>query len=151
MSELLSIGDLAERTGVAVTALRFYEAKGLISPRRTQAGHRRYPRDALRRISFVVAAQRVGLSLADIGAALDSLPHDRAPTAREWSRLAKSWQPVLDQRIALLQQLRNDLDNCIGCGCLSLATCALRNPDDIAHGSGTGPRFLLGDEPGTVG
>jgi MerR family redox-sensitive transcriptional activator SoxR len=150
LSELLSIGELAERTGVAITALRFYESKGLISPQRTDAGHRRYPRDALRRISFVLAAQRVGLSLADILGALDSLPHDRAPTAREWSRLARSWQPVLDERIALLQKLRNDLDDCIGCGCLSLATCALRNPDDVAHDSGTGPRYLLGQDPDTA-
>ena len=143
MAEALSIGELAERTGVAITALRFYESKGLIVPDRTGAGHRRFARDALRRVSFITAAQRVGLSLADIGRALGSLPHDRAPTAREWSRLAASWRPMLDERIRLLEKLRDDLDSCIGCGCLSLTDCALRNPDDQLQAEGPGPHYLL--------
>jgi MerR family redox-sensitive transcriptional activator SoxR len=143
--EMLSIGELSERTGVAVTALRFYEAKGLIAPLRASSGHRRCPRDTLRRVSFITAAQRVGLSLAEIGTALSSLPHHRAPTAREWGRLASSWRPVLDRRIALLEKLRNDLDSCIGCGCLSLTSCALRNPEDQMAAEGSGPRFLLDD------
>ena len=143
LAEPLSIGQLAERTGVAITALRFYESKALIAPTRTDAGHRRFARDALRRVSFIAAAQRVGLSLAEIGAALESLPHDRAPTAREWSRLARSWRPMLDERIRLLEKLRDDLDSCIGCGCLSLTDCALRNPEDELGADGPGPHYLL--------
>lgn len=143
MADLLTIGQLAERSGVAITALRFYESKGLIQATRTSSGHRRYPRDALRRVSFIVAAQRVGLRLAEIGAALASLPHERAPNAREWAKLAASWRPLLDERIELLQRLRNDLDSCIGCGCLSLTSCRLRNPDDRLGAQGPGPRYLV--------
>lgn len=143
MADLLSIGQLAERSGVAITALRFYESRGLIQATRAPSGHRRYARDALRRVSFIVAAQRVGLSLAEIGAALASLPHQRAPNALEWGRLAASWRPILDERIELLERLRDDLDSCIGCGCLSLTSCRLRNPDDRLSADGPGPRYLI--------
>ena len=144
-----SVGEVAERAGVATSALRFYEANGLITSDRTDAGHRRYHADVLRRVAFIRVAQRVGLSLAEISAALGSLPDARTPTRRDWSRLAASWQPVIDERIALLQAMRDKLDGCIGCGCLSLDTCALYNPDDMASSRGAGPRFLLGDTPAT--
>jgi MerR family redox-sensitive transcriptional activator SoxR len=141
----LSIGDVARRTGVSVTALRFYESKGLISAGRAGSGHRRYPRETIRRVSFILAAQRVGLSLRDIRLALAGLPADRAPTVEDWSRLSASWRPALDERIKALQLLRDQLDSCIGCGCLSLTACALQNPEDRAAATGPGPRYLLGD------
>lgn len=147
VDDLLSIGDVSRRTGVPITALRFYEAKGLLRPPRAGSGHRRYPRDTLRRVSFVLAAQRVGLSLRQVKAALSGLPAERTPTADDWSRLSASWRPMLDERIRALERLRDQLDSCIGCGCLSLATCALSNPDDSAAGLGQGPRYLLGDAP----
>lgn len=142
-----SIGEVATRSGVSASALRFYEANGLISGARTPAGHRRYDADVLRRVGFVKVAQRVGLTLGQIRTALASLPDARTPTRKDWARLASSWQPLLDERIALLEAMRERLDGCIGCGCLSLDTCALYNPDDIAAGRGAGPRYLLGDEP----
>ena len=144
-----SVGEVAKRAGVATSALRFYEANGLIASERTDAGHRRYRADVLRRVGFIKVAQRVGLSLDEIRAALDSLPASRTPNRRDWARLARSWQPVLDERIAMLEAMRDKLDGCIGCGCLSLDTCALYNPDDAAAGGGSGPRFLLGDSPAT--
>jgi len=142
-----SIGEVAARSGVSTSALRFYETNGLISGERTPAGHRRYGADVLRRVGFVKVAQRVGLTLGEIGAALASLPDGRTPTRKDWARLASSWQPLLDERIALLEAMREKLDGCIGCGCLSLDTCALYNPDDVAAVRGAGPRYLLGDEP----
>ncbi len=142
-----TIGEVAARAGVATSALRFYEDRGLITSERTPAGHRRYAPDVLRRVSFIRVAQRVGLSLGEIAEALDRLPDGRTPNRRDWARLARAWQPVLDQRIALLQAMREKLDGCIGCGCLSLDTCALYNPDDLAAERGTGPRWLLGDQP----
>jgi len=142
-----SVGEVAKRAGVATSALRFYEANGLIASERTDAGHRRYRADVLRRVGFIKVAQRVGLSLDEIRAALDSLPASRTPNRRDWARLARSWQPVLDERISMLEAMKDKLDGCIGCGCLSLDTCALYNPDDAAAGGGSGPRFLLGDSP----
>ncbi len=142
----LTIGEIAARAGVATSALRFYEDHGLIRSERNDAGHRRYPADVLRRVSFIRTAQRVGLSLGEIGEALGSLPDSRTPTARDWDRLARSWRPRLDDQIALLTRLRNQLDECIGCGCLSLESCGLWNPDDVAADLGTGPRYLLSDE-----
>lgn len=142
-----TVGEVAERAGVATSALRFYESNDLITSDRTAAGHRRYTADVLRRVSFIRVAQRVGLSLAEIRGALDSLPDRRTPTRGDWERLATRWRPMLDERIALLEALRAKLDGCIGCGCLSLDTCAMYNPDDVAAERGTGPRYLLGDRP----
>lgn len=147
MDDLLSIGDVARRTGVPITALRFYEAKGLIEPPRASSGHRRYPRDTLRRVSFILASQRVGLRLKEIRVALDTLPAGRTPTVEDWARLSADWRPMLERRIKALELLRDQLDDCIGCGCLSLTTCALHNPDDRVASQGPGPRHLLGDPP----
>jgi MerR family redox-sensitive transcriptional activator SoxR len=144
-----TIGEVAERAGVATSALRFYESNGLIHSDRTDVGHRRYHADVLRRVGFIRVAQRVGLSLGEIRAALDSLPSGRTPNRREWARLAASWQPILDERIAMLTAMKENLDGCIGCGCLSLDTCALYNPDDQAATKGAGPRYLLGDHAPT--
>ncbi len=144
-NEELSIGAVAERSGLAVSALRFYEDRGLITAERTDGGQRRYHRDVLRRLAFISVAQRVGLTLAEIGEALDTLPANAGPMGEEWSRLSASWRPLLDERIALLEGLRDELDSCIGCGCLSLDRCALYNPDDRARTLGSGPRYLLGD------
>jgi MerR family redox-sensitive transcriptional activator SoxR len=143
----LPIGVVAERSGVAVSAIRFYESKGLISSERTSGGQRRFRRDVLRRLGFIQAAQRVGLNLDEIGEALGALPAHVAPTPAQWARMSARWQPMLEERIRLLQQLREDLDECIGCGCLSVSACRLRNPGDRAHDLGSGPRYLLGDEP----
>lgn len=146
----ISIGEVAARAGVAASALRFYENEGLISSRRSAGGHRQYPRDALRRIAFIRAAQLVGLALPDIKAALATLPDGRTPTKADWSRLAKDWGPQLDARIAALQRLRLKLDSCIGCGCLSMKACALYNPGDAAATRGAGARYLLGDTSASV-
>ncbi len=147
---LLTIGEVAARAGLATSAIRFYEANGLIASERNAAGHRRFRADVLRRVSFVRVAQRVGLSLGEIGAALASLPESRTPTRRDWAKLARSWQPVIDERIALLEAMRAKLDGCIGCGCLSLDTCGIYNLDDEAALLGTGPRWLLGDRSSGV-
>lgn len=143
--DLLTIGEVAERTGVAPSALRFYETKGLIHSERSDGNQRRFHRDMLRRVSFIKVAQNVGLSLDDIAAALATLPEQRTPTKEDWSRLSRSWGPVLDEQIAVLQRLRDKLDGCIGCGCLSLKTCHLYNPDDVASHLGQGPRWVLTD------
>lgn len=142
-----SIGEVAARAGLATSALRFYESNGLIASERSAAGHRRYHADVLRRVGFVKVAQRVGLTLGEIREALDSLPDGRTPTRKDWAKLASAWQPMIDERIALLEAMREKLDGCIGCGCLSLDTCALYNPDDLASHRGSGPRYLLGDDP----
>jgi MerR family redox-sensitive transcriptional activator SoxR len=147
MSTTFTIGEVAQRAGVARSALRFYEEHGLLTSDRNAAGHRRYQPDALRRISFIRVAQRVGLTLAEIRDALAALPDSRTPTRADWKKLARAWQPMLDERIALLQLMRQRLDGCIGCGCLSLDSCALYNPTDIAGELGSGPRYLLGDDP----
>jgi len=144
---LLTIGEVADRAGVATSALRFYERESLIAATRSDGGQRRYERDVLRRIAFVRAAQRVGLTLEEIRAALHSLPEKRTPTAADWERLSRSWRPTLDARIAELQRLRDRLDSCIGCGCLSLRVCQLSNPHDVAGTLGPGPRWLLDGEP----
>ena len=145
MSELLTIGEVARRSGVAASALRFYEERGLIRSERAGSGHRRYPRPVLRRIAFIVFAQRVGLTLEEIAAELAKLPPDRAPTRRDWSRLSQGWSHRIDARIAELERLRAGLTECIGCGCLSLGRCRMANPDDRVAAAGPGPRFWLGD------
>ena len=144
--ELLTIGELADRSGVATSALRFYETKGLIESERTAGNQRRYPRAALRRVSLVRAAQEVGLSLGEVAEALETLPHHRTPTTSDWDKLSRSGRTRLDRQIAELQALRNDLTDCIGCGCLSLKSCAIFNPADAIAERGSGPRYLLGDE-----
>ncbi|NJQ01363.1 redox-sensitive transcriptional activator SoxR [Streptomyces zingiberis] len=138
----LTVGQLAARSGAAVSALRFYEEKGLISSRRTAGNQRRYPRDTLRRVAFVRAAQRVGIPLATIRDALTELPDGRTPTPEDWARLSESWRSELDRRIAQLGRLRDHLTDCIGCGCLSLETCVLSNPDDRLGGLGSGSALL---------
>ena len=143
--EHLSIGEVAERTGVSVSALRFYEAEGMISSSRSAGGQRRFARDELRRVAFIRVAQRVGLTLDEIRAALATLPDQRTPTAADWARLSKAWKAQLDERIRLLESVRDDLSSCIGCGCLSLQACRLYNPNDGARALGTGPRYLLGN------
>jgi MerR family redox-sensitive transcriptional activator SoxR len=145
--DLLTIGEVAERTGLAPSALRFYETRGLIHAERSEGNQRRYHRDMLRRVSFIKVAQNVGLSLEDIAAALATLPDRRTPTKEDWARLSRSWGPVLDEQIAVLQRLRDKLDGCIGCGCLSLRSCHLYNPDDVAASHGPGPRWVLEEGP----
>jgi len=140
--ELLTIGQASARSGVAPSALRYYEEQGLVTATRTPGGARRYPRSVLRRLAFVRAAQNVGLSLAEIREALATLPEGRPPTAKDWARLSAGWRDRLDEQIAALQQLRDGLDSCIGCGCLSLDRCALSNPGDVAGSYGSGARWL---------
>jgi MerR family redox-sensitive transcriptional activator SoxR len=147
VSGLLTIGEVSLRSGVAASALRFYEERGLITSERAGSGHRRFPRPVLRRIAFVVFAQRVGLTLNEIGAELSKLPPDRAPNRRDWSRLSRTWTTRIDQRIAELERLKGGLTQCIGCGCLSLERCRLANPDDRAARLGPGPRYWVGDRP----
>jgi len=149
VSPPLTIGEVARRSGVASSALRFYEERGLISSERAGSGHRRYPRSVLRRIAFIVFAQRLGLTLDEIGTELAKLPGDRAPTRRDWSRLSSGWTARIDRQIAELQRLKAGLTECIGCGCLSLERCKLANPGDRAARLGPGPRYWVGDrQPG---
>ncbi len=136
---MLTIGETAERANVATSALRFYEKEGLISSVRTDGGQRRYHREVLRRIAFVRAAQRVGLTLEEVKEALRALPESRTPTTSDWRRLSRTWRPLLDRRIAELERVRDRLDTCIGCGCLSLGVCRLLNPNDVARAEGPGP------------
>lgn len=143
MSEL-TIGELSERSGVAPSAIRYYEDLGLVASRRTPGNQRRYPRATLRRLAFVRTAQRVGLALEEIEAALATPPSNRTPTKADWSRLSRGWRPRLDDRIRQLERLRDTLDSCIGCGCLSLRRCALSNPDDLVAPRGPGGVFLEG-------
>jgi MerR family redox-sensitive transcriptional activator SoxR len=140
--ELLTIGQVSARSGMAPSALRYYEQRGLISATRTVGGARRFPRSVLRRLAFVRAAQNVGLSLPEIGTALGTLPDDRPLTTRDWTLLSRGWRDRLDEQIAALTQLRDGLDSCIGCGCLSLDRCALSNPTDVAAREGAGARWL---------
>lgn len=140
---MLTIGEVAERANVSSSALRFYEREGLIASARSEGGQRRYQREVLRRIAFIRAAQRVGLTLEEIRDALSKLPESRTPTEADWRKLSRSWRPVLDRRIAELERVRDKLDSCIGCGCLSLRVCHLLNPDDVAATEGPGPRWLL--------
>lgn len=148
--ELLTIGEVAARSGVATSTLRFYETQGLIESERSAGGQRRYVRSTLRRIAFIRVAQHVGLSLDEISEALHLLPTRRTPTKADWARLSRSWRTRLDERIAELERLRDNLTSCIGCGCLSLQRCALYNPKDLAATRGAGPRYLLGDDPDEV-
>ena len=147
----LTVGQLAARSGVAVSALHFYETRGLIRSQRTAGNQRRYDRDMLRRVAIIRVGQEVGISLAEIGAALASLPEGRTPGKEDWARLAEGWATALDSRIAQLQKLRNGLTDCIGCGCLSTEHCPMRNPGDRLGTEGPGPRRLLTDEPAPVG
>ena len=144
VSELITIGEAARRSGVAASALRFYEQRGLIASERAGTGHRRYRRPVLRRIAFIVFAQRIGLTLEEIGKELAKLPPDRAPTRRDWARLSSTWTARIDARIAELERLKDGLTECIGCGCLSLDRCRLANPGDRAATAGPGPRFWVG-------
>ena len=141
----LSVGELARRSGVAVSALHFYEAKGLIASNRNAGNQRRYPREALRRVAVIKVAQRVGIPLAEIAGALSALPQGRNPTAADWAALSARWREDLDQRIAKLQMLRDQLDGCIGCGCLSLEACPLRNPGDQLAAEGPGAHWQAPD------
>ncbi len=148
--DLIPIGEVSGRSGVATSALRFYESLGLIESKRTGGGSRVYRRHVLRRVALIRIAQRLGLTLDEIGEALAILPPDRAPTKAQWARLSRAWRRRLDGRIATLQALRDDLTGCIGCGCLSLQRCSLYNPQDIASTRGPSARYLLGDDPTEV-
>lgn len=138
----LTIGQLSSRSGVATSALRYYESQGLISSERTAGNQRRYRQATLRRVAFIRSAQRVGLTLEEIQEALSTLPEGRTPTKQDWSRLSRGWRPRIDAQIERLERLRDKLDGCIGCGCLSLKTCALNNPDDEVAPRGPGAVFL---------
>lgn len=144
-AQLLTIGELAGRTGLSVSAIRFYEARGLVRAVRTAGNQRRFPRSDIRRLSFALIAQQLGLSLTEIEAVLATLPQGRTPTRQDWAKISGKVRGALDARIALLERTREMLDACIGCGCLSLDRCALYNPGDRAARAGAGPRFLLGD------
>lgn len=145
VARLLSVGEVAARSGVAVSTLHFYERKGLIASSRSEGNQRRYPRAALRRVAVIKAAQRVGIPLSEIRAALATLPHDERPTQADWERLSASWREALDRRIATLTGLRDRLDGCIACGCLSIRDCPLRNPNDIHAQEGGGAHLLAPD------
>lgn len=146
-SKGLSIGALAERTGLAVSAIRYYETQGLITPWRNAGGQRRFERADIRRLSFVMIAQKFGFTLPEIRDLLAGLPGRRTPTPQDWSKIAETFRTHLDSKIDVLLQLRDNLDGCIGCGCLSLPKCKLYNPDDKAAAKGHGPRYLMGDRP----
>ena len=146
MEGLLTITEVARRSGVAASALRFYEERGLIRSVRAGSGHRRYPRAVLRRIAFIVFAQKMGLSLDEIGAELAKLPENRVPESSDWAKISGAWTRRIDERIAELERLRAGLTRCIGCGCLSLEECRLANPDDRAGRLGPGPRYWIGDK-----
>ncbi len=147
----LAIGAVAQRTGVTISAIRFYESKGLISSERASSGHRRFRKSVIRRLSFVLISQRLGYTLDEIKTQLDRLPNGRTPNERDWNRLANQFATDIDERIAGLQLLRSKLGECIGCGCLSLERCRMWNPGDAAAELGDGPRFLLGDTSEDVG
>ena len=149
MASELTIGEVAARSGVAPSALRFYETMGLVASRRTGGNQRRYERAVLRRIAVIQAGKAAGISLAELQSALATLPEDRVPTRRDWDRLSRSWRKDVDRRIALLQALRERLTTCIGCGCLSIDRCTLLNPDDEAVRLGGGAHYFLNDGPRT--
>ena len=146
----LTIGDLANRTGMAVSAIRFYETHGIVAPLRNSGGHRRYDRADIRRLSFAMISQRLGLSLTEIAGHMAGLPADRAPSRKDWMRISKAFRADIDRRIAALALLRDKLDGCIGCGCLSLDRCKLYNPDDKVGAEGAGPRLLVDPETDRV-
>jgi MerR family transcriptional regulator, redox-sensitive transcriptional activator SoxR len=141
-TDLLTVGEVAHRSGFAPSALRFYEREGLLHASRTSGGQRRYERNVLRRLAFIRAARNVGLTLEEVAAALATLPDRRTPTKEDWSRLSRTWKQRLNDQIAALTKLRDGLESCIGCGCLSLRTCAMSNPSDRAAGGGPGAAFL---------
>jgi MerR family redox-sensitive transcriptional activator SoxR len=143
MGDVLTIGEVAARSGVATSALRFYEEQGLIASERNVSGHRRYPRHVLRRVAFIVFAQKVGLSLEEIRAVLSKLPRNRAPERPDWAKLSAGWRMRIDERIAELERMKAGLAECIGCGCLSLDRCQLANPGDRAARRGAGPRYWI--------
>jgi len=143
VGDALTIGEVAERSGVATSALRFYEDQGLIASERTDAGHRRYPRTVLRLVAFIVFAQRVGLSLEEIRAQLSKLPRNRAPDRADWGKLSATWTKRIEERIVELERMKSTLGECIGCGCLSLDRCQLANPGDRAARRGAGPRYWI--------
>jgi MerR family redox-sensitive transcriptional activator SoxR len=145
MQTVLTIGEVVKRSGVAASALRFYEERGLIQSIRSDSGHRRYRRGVLRRVAFIVFAQRIGLSLTQVAELLAELPANAAPSRKDWQRISRTWQEHLDQRLAELQRLRVGLGECIGCGCLSLDRCQLANPQDRMGKRGPGARVWLGD------
>jgi MerR family redox-sensitive transcriptional activator SoxR len=151
LPEYLTVGELSARSGMATSALRYYEREGLLRAERTGGNQRRYPRSELRRVAFIRAAQRLGLTLEEIRQALAELPQGRTPTRSDWERLSRGWRHRLDERIAELERLRDKLTQCIGCGCLSLRRCQLYNPGDQAARAGPGARYLLGDTPPTPG
>lgn len=144
-SDLLAIGDLARRTGLSVSAIRFYEARGLVTPHRSRGGQRCFLRADIRRLSFILIAQQMGLTIDEIGALLKSLPQGRTPTLKDWDAISRAFRKMLDGRIETLTRLRDRLDGCIGCGCLSLKKCQLYNPEDRVARQGAGPRLVLGD------
>lgn len=145
LPDRITIGELAARSGVATSALRFYGERGLIAAERTAGNQRLFPRATLRRVAFIRAAQEIGLTLEEIGRALATLPMERTPLKRDWERLSQDWRDRLDERIGDLERLRDNLTGCIGCGCLSLRTCRLLNRDDRASAKGPGARYLMGD------
>ena len=146
ISRPLTVGELAERTGVATSALRFYEERDLLHPERNDAGHRRYPRSLVRRVAFIVFAQRVGFTLEEIHTELEKLPANRVPTSKDWDRLTSTWSTRINERIEELKRLQGGLTGCIGCGCLSLESCAILNPGDHLANHGPGPRYWMGDQ-----
>ncbi len=146
-SDRMSIGQLAERTGLSVSAIRFYEAEGLVAAERNRGGQRRFLRSDIRRLSFVLIAQQFGFTIEQIRTQLQNLPEGRTPTKKDWARISRKFRRELDAKIETLSRLRDHLDGCIGCGCLSLRKCALYNPNDHARRHGAGPRYLLGDRP----
>jgi MerR family redox-sensitive transcriptional activator SoxR len=143
MKQGLSIGDVARRTGLSVSAIRFYEARGLVKPDRRPSGQREFARADIRRLSFILIAQQMGLTIEEIGEVLSELPDSRTPTKADWTRISQHFRKRLDDHIAMVERLRSRLDGCIGCGCLSLKTCKLYNPDDRARAAGPGPRYVL--------
>ncbi|HVY03929.1 MAG TPA: redox-sensitive transcriptional activator SoxR [Caulobacterales bacterium] len=149
-TDMLTIGELAARTGLSVSAIRFYETRGLVAPARSSGRQRRFPRSDIRRLSFVLVAQQVGFTIEEIRALLAGLPQGRTPTLKDWQAISGGFRRTLDARIAALQRMRDNLDSCIGCGCLSLKKCQLYNPADRVRVLGAGPRFLIGD-PKTPG
>ncbi|MFN3212649.1 MAG: redox-sensitive transcriptional activator SoxR [Henriciella sp.] len=146
MKRGLSIGDLAARTGLSVSAIRFYESKGLITPDRNEGNQRRYEGSDIRRLSFILIAQQIGLTIEDIKAEMANLPAGRTPTKADWGKMSRKFRKTLDERIAMMERMRDRLDGCIGCGCLSLKACNLYNPEDKAYRLGVGPRYVLSDK-----
>jgi len=146
MKRGLSIGDLASRTGLSVSAIRFYEKKGLVTPDRNEGNQRRFEGSDIRRLSFILIAQQMGLTIEQIKEVMASLPEGRTPTKSDWTKISRRFRKTLDERIAMMERMRDRLDGCIGCGCLSLKVCSLYNPDDKARRLGTGPRYIVSDE-----